>query len=117
MLEQDRFPTIAEMRHDIIIVTRSEAIPVDGFGTIETFTKLDRVWAKIKEIQALKAIDLAQIGIGITHIAWVRWRDDLSSRQWIRWRNKMYKIRGINNMKERNRFAKLLLEEFENVSG
>jgi SPP1 family predicted phage head-tail adaptor len=80
--------------------------------TQSTWTTIATVWANIKPVQGLVALDTKNIGQGITHKIVIRTRD-ITSEFWIKYQDKRYRVRGVTADK---RFTELLCEYDSNAS-
>lgn len=109
-----KMPTIGDLRERLTFTRRYE-VPTTGGATTETFTDDFTVSGKIVPVGAITRLDMAQTATPITHKAWVRYRDDITTRHWLEWKDRRFNIKGLAYMGERTRFIELVLEEIESL--
>jgi len=94
----------------VTIKSRTETSDSQG-GYTTTWSTLASVWAEIVPISAREAFHRQGLQPGTTHRFKIRYRSDVDTTQQIYLGDRVFYIRGIQNLDERDRWLQLLCEE------
>lgn len=101
---------IGDLRSRIYLQTYTET-PVGNHDVNPVWTSIKGVWAKIVPAKALTVMLSMQTDKAITHKIYIRYQENITTEHWILFESKRYRIRGVVNMQQRNRFLELSCEE------
>ena len=80
-------------------------------GYTEAFTTKAQLYADIRPQNALESYRQGQLQEKVTHKITIRYRSDINASYKIVYESRTFHIKGIKNMRERDRFLELLCEE------
>ena len=101
------------LRHRIAI--EADSVTSDGGGGLDkpwaTPTTVAKVWAAIQPLRGAERLKAQQLEESITHKITIRYRTGISPSQRVNFKGRIFNIRSVINVEERNRWLELLCEE------
>jgi len=101
---------VGQLRHQITLQGQGSTRDTGG-GISAGFTTIATVYADIKPKSGKEVYKQGKLIGSVSHEITVRYRTDISNGSRIKIANKLFNIRAIINVDERDRFLKLLCEE------
>jgi len=101
---------IGSMRHAITFQNQGTARDAGG-GISSGFSTLATVYANVKPTTGREVYKQGKVVGIVSHEITVRYREDITNATRISFDNKLFNIRGIINIDQRDRYLKLLCEE------
>lgn len=98
---------IGRLQHRVQIATYTEAMVPNSVNTAKTFTIVYTVWSRIEAINKKVYFNGVQTDETITHKITIRYQPNITSENWILFAGKFYRVRGVKNMDEKNRWLTL----------
>lgn len=107
-----KIPGVGQLRHRVVIESLTNASDSQG-GVATTWSTYATVWALLEPTKAWEVQFAGQIQYRRTHVAWVRYRSDLTFTTAMRilFDSRYFQIKGIRRPDERKFFICLDLEE------
>lgn len=105
-------PSIGQLRHRVVIESLTNASDSQG-GVTTTWATYATVWALLEPVKAWELNFAAQVQYRRSHVAWIRYRSDLTITESMRisFGGRYFQIKGIRQPDERKFFLTLDLEE------
>lgn len=82
-----------------------------GGGSAVTWTRLTNLYCNIKPIRAEEKYRQGQVQDSVTHDVYIRHRDNISTKYRLVYESRVFNIRGILNIDERDRYLLLKCQE------
>lgn len=101
---------IGDLRQRIVI----EAVTLtgDGGGGVdEVWVPVADVWAAVLPLSGSERVEADAISGRLSHEVWMRFRDDVAPDMRFRMGTRVFDIRVVMNIEERQRFLRLFAEE------
>ncbi len=102
--------TVGEMKHRIAIETKTRVTDGMGGGTI-TWANFSTVWSKIEPRSANETFWAKHLEHRVTHKITIRYLAGVTSEMRIVFGARVFQIKGVRNLEERNRWLVLDCEE------
>ena len=106
-------PGPVSLRHRIAIEAESRTDDGGG-GSSNPWAApvlVARVWAAIEPLRGTERLRAQQLDDTVTHKILLRYRADIRAEHRVTFRGRVFNIRSIVNLEERNRWLELLCEE------
>lgn len=107
-------PSIGDLRERVNLQRRGDA-PATGGGTIETYTTIATVWARIEAVSGSLYFMGQQVERTVTHAVTVRRRHDGRLIEFVRWGPRRLRVERVRDLDPQRRFVEFLCEELLNV--
>ncbi len=101
---------IGELRKQIIIQSENPTTDSAG-GYVLAWTDVATVWAEIKPLSGNEVFTAQHLEGHITHHVLMRYRSDVTTDMRLSYNGRLFNIRAVLNMEERNQWTELLVEE------
>ena len=101
---------IGEMRNRIIIQSQTRTADSMGGFTV-AWAEFKTVWAKVEPMSASQVFWARHLEHRVTHRITMRYLAGVTSDMRISFGSRIFHIKGIRNIEERNRFMELVAEE------
>lgn len=101
---------VGQLKHRMQLTSYSE-IQDDTHKTMKSWPLISYVWAYIEAVKGLTQFDTKQIGEGVSHKITIRYRANVTSENWLYMKSRLFRIRHVRNLEERNILLELLCEE------
>ena len=101
---------IGSLREQIVIQQSAPTKDAIG-GTIEGWSSLATVWARVEPMSAGEQYRRQQIQANAQWKVTIRWRGDINSKHRIVWGTRVFQVKGVTNADERKRFLVLACDE------
>lgn len=102
---------IGRLRHRIeLLEHRTERDPVTGIIT-EGWHVVAKRWATVEPLRGRKWFEAQQVQSEVTHQIYMRYMTDVTPDMRIRFRGRMFEVRVVRNIEERNRALDILATE------
>ena len=99
-----------DLKHYITI--QQKTLVPDGLGGFtETWTTFQSVYAAIWPMRASERVNMMQVEMNVTHRIRIRYLQKINSDMRISYGNRIFKIEGIANRDERNKYLEILCSE------
>lgn len=98
------------LRHKVLLQSMTDGKDTDGAPS-ETPTALASVWAAIRPVNANEVFRAAHFEGDVTHIITIRYRSDVTPKTRILYGTRVFDIRSVLNVEERNRELELTATE------
>lgn len=97
---------IGDLRYLIKLQERALRPPTD-VDFREVYTDIADIWASVEIASPKFPFDQINTDEGITHLFFIRYRNDVDLNNWILYDNKRYKILQIRNVNFENKYLEL----------
>lgn len=101
---------IGKLRHRVTIKEATTAADGQG-GVTSTWSVVANVWAEIKPVLGLERFFRDGTAPATTMLVRIRYRSDVNTAQRLYYGSREFYIRGLRNLRERDRFLELTCEE------
>lgn len=102
--------SIGKMRYRVKIESATDTTDAGG-GRARVYNTLATVYANIKPIKGTETFRQGKVSSDTTHEVTLRYRSDLSTKYRICYGTRVFSIKSILNIDERDRFLKLECKE------
>ena len=102
--------SIGKMRYRIKVETATNTRDTGG-GITQAYTPVTFIYANIKPTNANSSYRQGIVQEKVTHEVTIRYMNNISTNHRISYGSRLFDIKGIINIDERDRFLKLLCEE------
>ena len=102
--------TIGKMRYPMKLQSATRTTDAGG-GSAESWSTVATIYADIKPINAEESYRQGVIQESVTHDVYVRFRAGLSTSNRLLYESRVFNIKGVLNIDERDRFMKLSCKE------
>ena len=107
-------PRIGELNRRIALQTVSYT-PAGGVDLTPVYATVANLWAQAVTLKGAARIDGVNAGEGPTHRFVIRRRTDVSAKNFILYASRRFKVLGVENVDEQNRWQDLLCEEMRDA--
>lgn len=102
--------SIGKLRHRAELQQKVQT--PDGSGGYDTqWVEVRTIWAEIKPVSAVQTFEFMRSDTIVTHEIRVRYADDIGTDKRLVHRGRAFRIKGVLNPDERNRWLDLMVEE------
>lgn len=102
---------IGRLQHRIKIATYRESMVPNSTNTNKFFSIIYNVWAKIAVANSKVYFNGVQTDETITHKITIRYQPIITTENWILFDGRFFRIRGVKNIDEKNRWLELACME------
>ena len=102
--------SIGKMRYRVKVETATNTRDAGG-GISQSYTPVTFIYANIKPLKADSTYRQGIVQEKVTHEVTIRYMDNISTNHRISFGSRLFDIKGIINIDERDRFLKLLCAE------
>lgn len=101
---------VGELSHRLTL--QFEERSEDGYGGhIPVWNDVGQVWASVQPISGQEALVARQLQDTVTHKVRMRWRPNVRAAMRLKWGARIFNIREVRNIDERNTWLELRCEE------
>ncbi len=97
--------------HQRLHVQQENAVADTGGGTVMGWTTIDTVWASIEPVNGSETVIAGKLSGTITHRVRMRYAPAITPAMRFVLGSRVFNIRSIKNIQERNRALEILAEE------
>jgi SPP1 family predicted phage head-tail adaptor len=101
---------IGQLRKRLELQTITETADGGG-GFTETWTKVTIIWGSIKPLDARERLRAMVLETPITHKIMLRYRTDITTKSRLLFGTRIFNVREVINIDERNKYLEILAEE------
>ena len=104
--------SVGMLRHQVSLQSPSNTTDAGG-GAAKTFTTLAKIWANIKPVSGQEKYRQGQVQETVTHHVMIRFRSDIGTNYRLLYESRIFNIKHIRNIDERDRYLLLICNEGE----
>ena len=103
---------IGDLRQRVIIEVPNRTSDGGG-GADDAWVLVAEVWAYVKPLTGSEVVEADAIAGRVSHEVWMRHRDDVEPEMRFRMDDRVFDVRWVVNVDERDQFLKCFVEELD----
>ncbi len=103
---------IGDLRQRVMIEVANRTSDGGG-GADDVWGLVAEVWAYVKPLTGSERVEADAVAGRVSHEVWLRYRDDVEPEMRVNMDGRLFDIRAVLNVEERDRFLRCFVEELD----